>query len=48
MTANEIKKKIDVLFSDTSRPASATRADIADIADRCEMLLETLPEDESD
>jgi Mg2+ and Co2+ transporter CorA len=50
MALEVIKNQIDRLFGDTSRPASDTRADLKDIRDHCDSLIETIDEtsDEED
>jgi len=46
ITIDQIKEDIQKLFGDTSRPVSETRSDLEEIAAHCEMLAETLPDED--
>jgi len=45
---NEAIKAIDKLFSNTSVDAATTRADLETIMEHCEVLIESIGEDEDD
>ena len=42
MTFDELKKTLNDYFSDTSRPASETKADLLAIADEAAILAESI------
>lgn len=48
MTIDELKQHIDKFFSDTSRPAYDTKADLLEVAEYIETLAASIPDENDD
>ncbi len=44
----QIKADIDLMFSNTRVPVSETRSNLNNIIEHCQMLIETMPEEDEE